>query len=570
VQDRFHVAAALREIGRLLEVKGENPFKTRAYERGARALEGFAGDFDALVKNRRLTDLAGVGKALAAVIDEIYHNGESVLLRQLRDELPPGAVELSEIPGLSLKKIIALHDALGIETITDLKTACEKGLVKEVKGFGSKAEANLLIAVEKNQTREERFLLDKALEEGQKILAYLRSAPGVVNAELAGALRRSKETVRRIDIVAATEQPTAVIDYFLRFPAFAHCAEQEGYRCLGRLPSGLEAQLIITQPSLYAAALHYWTGSRKHVAKVEGMARERGLTLSVSSSGAAAREMMNFSGEEEIYRRLDLQFIPPEQREDEGEIEAAAVGHLPLTLGLNDIQGIVHCHTIYSDGQDTIQAMARAAEAMGMRYLTITDHSPSAYYARGVKIDRLFAQWEEISRVQENVGIKLLKGTESDITEEGALDYPDYILERFDVIIASIHARHKMNREQMTERLLRALKLPVFKIWGHPLGRIIPSRPPFDCRMEEILDAVAESRAAVEVNGDPHRLDLEPRWIRGARERGIKFVISTDAHSTRALGYLRYGVAMARRGWLSRDDVLNTLPADDFIKAVHP
>jgi DNA polymerase (family 10) len=207
---------------------------------------------------------------------------------------------------------------------------------------------------------------------------------------------------------------------------------------------------------------------------------------------------------------------------------------------------------------------------MGMRYLTITDHSPSAFYARGVKIDRLFAQWEEIARVQEHVGIKLLKGTESDITEDGALDYPDYILERLDVIIASIHARHKMNREQMTERVLRALRLPVFKIWGHPLGRIIPSRPPFDCRMEEILDAIAASRAAVEVNGDPHRLDLEPRWIRAARERGIKFVVSTDAHSTRGLGYLPYGVAMARRGWLTRADVLNTLAADDFIKAVHP
>jgi DNA polymerase (family 10) len=570
MQDRFHVAAALREIGRLLEVKGENPFKARAYERGARALESFGGDFDALVKNRRLTDLAGVGKALAAVIEEIYQNGESAMLRQLRDELPAGAVELSQIPGLSLKKIVALHDALGIESVADLKTACEKGLVKEVKGFGAKAEANLLAAIEKNQTREERFLLAKALEEGQRILQHLRSAPGVVNADLAGALRRSKETVRRIDIVAATEQPTAVVDYFLRFPSFAHCSEQEGHRCLGRLPSGLEAQLITTEPSAHAATLLYWTGSRRHVAKIEQIARDRGLELNASGSGAAGEKARIVGGEEEIYRRLNLQFIPPEQREDEGEIEAASAGSLPLVLRLSDIQGMVHCHTIYSDGQDTIEDMARAAEAMGMRYLTITDHSPTAYYARGVKIDRLFAQWEEIACVQEKVGIRLLKGTESDITEEGVLDYPDYILERFDVIIASIHARHKMNREQMTERLLRALRLPVFKIWGHPLGRIIPSRPPFDCRMEEILDAIAQSRGAVEVNGDPHRLDLEPRWIRAARERGIKFVVSTDAHSTRGLSYLPYGVAMARRGWLTRDEVLNALPADDFIKAVHP
>ena len=570
MQDRFRVAAALREIGRLLEVKGENPFKTRAYERGARTLESFAGDFDALIKNRRLTDLAGVGKALAALIEEIYRDGDSVLLQQLRDELPAGAVELSEIPGLSLKKIIALRDTLGIESVADLKTACEKGLVKGVKGFGAKAEANLLAAIEKNQTREERFLLDKALEEGQRILQYLRSAPGVVDADLAGALRRSKETVRRIDIVAAAEHPAPLVDYFLRFPAFAHCDDQEGYRCLGRLPSGLEVQLIIAEPGAYVTALHHWTGSRKHIAKLERYAHDRGLTLDAAFTGGAGGKSLSAASEEEIYRRLDLQFIPPEQREDEGEIEAAAAGNLPPAIDLSDIQGIIHCHTIYSDGQDTLEDMARAAQGMGMRYMTITDHSPSAYYARGVKIDRLLAQWEEIERVQEKVEIKLLRGTESDITEDGALDYPDYILERFDVIIASIHARHKMNRDQMTERLLRVLRLPVFKIWGHPLGRIIPSRPPFDCRMEEILDAVAESRAAVEINGDPHRLDLEPRWVRAARQRGIKFVVSTDAHSARALGYLRYGVAMARRGWLSRDDVLNTLAADDFIKAVHP
>lgn len=336
------------------------------------------------------------------------------------------------------------------------------------------------------------------------------------------------------------------------------------------MANGLEVQLNIAEPSAYAASLHYYTGSRKHIAKLEQIGRERGFALGAPQNGAAGGRAMSVTREEEIYRRLNLQFVPPEQREDTGEIEAAAAGHLPLAVALNDIRGMVHCHTIYSDGQATIEDMARAAEAMGMEYLTITDHSPSAFYAGGVKIDRLFAQWEETARVQETVKIKLLKGTESDITQDGGLDYPDYILERFDVIIASIHARHKMNREQMTQRLLRALRLPVFKIWGHPLGRLLPSRPPFDCHMEEILDAIAGSRTAVEVNGDPRRLDLEPRWIRAARERGIKFVVSTDAHSTRGLRYLQYGVSMARRSWLSRDDVLNTLTADEFIDTVRP
>ncbi|HEX9271340.1 MAG TPA: PHP domain-containing protein, partial [Candidatus Binatia bacterium] len=265
-----------------------------------------------------------------------------------------------------------------------------------------------------------------------------------------------------------------------------------------------------------------------------------------------------------------IQYIPPEMREDEGEIEIASAGRLAPPLELTDIRGMTHCHTIYSDGRNSIEEMALAAEALGMTYLTITDHSPSAHYARGVGIDRLRAQWDEIARVQQRVKIKLLKGTESDILEGGSLDYPDYFLEQFDIIIASIHARHKMNSEQMTQRLLRALKLPFFKIWGHPLGRLIGSRPPLECRMGQVLDAIAESKCAIEVNGDPHRLDLEPDWIRAARIRGIKFIVSTDAHSIGGLGSLHYGVSTARRGWLSRDEVLNSLDAEDFMRAVQP
>jgi DNA polymerase (family 10) len=239
-------------------------------------------------------------------------------------------------------------------------------------------------------------------------------------------------------------------------------------------------------------------------------------------------------------------------------------------ITLEDIRGMTHCHTLYSDGRNSIEAMARAAEAMGMAYLTITDHSPSAYYAGGVGIDRLRAQWDEIARVQERVKVKLLRGTESDILADGSLDYPDPYLEKFDIVIASIHSRHKMDAGQMTERLLRAIKLPLFKIWGHPLGRLLQSRPPIDCRVEELLDAVAESKCAIEINGDPRRLDLEPRWIRAARERGIKFIVSTDAHSTAGLQNLPFGVSTARRGWLTRGEVLNALGAEEFMRAVHP
>ena len=291
---------------------------------------------------------------------------------------------------------------------------------------------------------------------------------------------------------------------------------------------------------------------------LERLARRRGVPLEGES-------------EAEIYRRLGLPFIPPELREDEGEVEAAMTGALPTDLVTEaDIRGFVHCHTVYSDGRHTVAQMAKAADALGMEYLTITDHSRSAAYAGGLSVDRLEAQWEEIARVQETVAVRLLRGTESDILADGGLDYPDAVLERLDVIIASIHRRHRMDASHMTQRLVRAMELPVFKIWGHALGRLILSRPPVECRVEEVLDAVAASRAAVEINGDPKRLDLAPRWLRAARERGIRFVVSTDAHAVAELANLQYGVAMARRGWIGRDEVLNTLPADAFVRAVAP
>jgi DNA polymerase (family 10) len=570
MRDRFYIASSLREIGRLLALKGENPFKARAYERGARALENLEDDFDALVKTRRLTDVQGIGSALASVIEEIHSTGECWALGRLRDELPPGTVELSAVPGLNLKKIIALHDDLRVESIGDLKTACVEGLVRTVKGFGQKTEAKILAAVESLERRGDRVLLNHASNEAERLLRHLRAAPEVLSADLAGSLRRRKETVRRISIVAGSDRPKAVVNQFLRFPAILRSEEREPDHWVALLPGGLYAELHVASPSDYVSSLHYWTGSQRHLARLGELARSKGLSIGPRGLNEKKGEAIQVSHEQEIYQRLEMQYVPPELREDEGEIEAAVAGTLPNSLALADIHGMTHCHTVYSDGQNSIEEMALAAEAIGMQYLTITDHSPSAFYARGVDIDRLLAQWDEMARVQEKVKIKLLKGTESDITTDGLLDYPDSILERFDIIITSIHARHKMDSDQMTRRLLRALQLPWFKVWGHPLGRLIQSRPPFDCRMEEVLDVVAESRAAIEINGDPHRLDLEPRWIRQARRRGIKFIVSTDAHSTRGLGNLQYGVAMARRGWLAREDVLNALSTEEFMKAVHP
>jgi len=570
VKDRFEIAAELRVIARLLTIKGENPFKVQAYERGARALETFQGDFDKLVKAGRLKEIAAVGNALSAIIEEIYRTGECWLLEQLRQELPAGAVELSEVPGLSLKKIIALSEALHIETVTDLKSACEQGLVSKVKGFGLKSQQKLHADIEKLETRKQdrSLLLSHAREQAEAVLGYLRLCPALIEVAPAGTVRRQNETVDEILIVAASDQPKLVIDHFLGLPTLARTIELTDDHCVASLAAGIKVGLEVVAPDEFVARLHARTGAANHIAKLEKLARSKGIDL--TSHKAQSKGGTQFKNENEIYHRLGLQYIPPELREDQGEIEAAMAGKLPQPLTREDIRGMTHCHTIYSDGRNTIEEMALAAEALGMRYLTITDHSPSAYYARGVSIDRLRAQWDEIARVQERVKIKLLRGTESDILEDGSLDYPDHYLAQFDIVIASIHSRHKMDADQMTHRLLRALKLPVFKIWGHPLGRLIQSRPPFACRMEEVLDAVAVARCAIEVNGDPHRLDLAPEWIRAARERGIKFIVSTDAHSTGALNYLTYGVSTARRGWLKREEVLNTLDSESFMQAVRP
>jgi DNA polymerase (family 10) len=578
VTDKLAVAAALQEIGALLELKGGEYFKARAYRLGARAVAELTEDIGKLIKENRLTFVKGIGFALAKQIQDLYATGQSTLLNQLRAEMPPGIIELGNVPGLSVKKVERLHEELGISTVAELKAACESGQVAGVKGFGARTEQKILAAIVGSVNRERRIHIHQALRTGQGILDYLKLAPGFVQGELAGSVRRWQETASQIVVVASAKKPKALIDHFLGFPLVVRVEEQTTHGCAVVLSEGFKATLFAVKPEEFAGTLLHATGSKSHLEKLEQLAAEKKLKLgpqgiqklgaSKSKTRAAA---ILVKTEEEIYGKLGMQYVPPELREEQGEIEAALVNALPEDLiTAADIRGMVHCHTKYSDGKHSVEEMVYAAESMGMKYITITDHSPTAFYANGVKIDRLQRQWEEIDRVQEQAKIKILKGTESDIVQNGSLDYPDWILEQFDVIVASIHSRYKMNEDQMTERIVRAMREPVFKIWGHALGRLIEKRPPFDCRVEEILDVIAESRAAIEINGDPYRLDMEPRWVREARKRKIKFVISTDAHSTGALNNLKFGVGIARRGWVRRGEVLNALGAKAFQKAVRP
>jgi DNA polymerase (family 10) len=578
IKDKFAIAAALQEIGTLLELKGGEYFKARAYKLGARSVAELTEDPGKLIKQNRLTFVKGIGFALAKQIEELYTTGESSFLNQLRAELPPGVVQLSGVRGLTINKVRTLHEALGINTVEELKAAAEAGKLRELKGFGARTEARILEAIAGSQNREQRIHIHHALRAGERIVEYLETSRDFNKAEFGGALRRWKETVSQIVIVASAKKPSSLIDHFLNFPMVVRTEEQTEDRAVVTLSEGFKATLIAVRPNEFALALVNATGARAHLEKLNGLAAEGKLNVKANGGrgrtrrrAASKKAAVEIKSEAQIYRSLGLQFVPPELREDHGEIEAALAGKIPEDLvTTSDIRGMVHCHTTYSDGKHSVEQMVAAAEALGMKFITITDHSPTAFYAGGVKIDRLQQQWEEIDEVQAKTKVKILKGTESDIVADGSLDYPDWILEQFDVIVASIHSRYKMDEDKMTKRIVTAMRQPVFKIWGHALGRLIQKRPPFDCRVEEILDVIAESRAAVEINGDPYRLDMAPEWLREARKRKIKFVISVDAHSTGALNNLKFGVGIARRAGITKREVLNTLGVKAFQKAVRP
>lgn len=587
--DKTGIVRALREIGMLLELEGENPFKVRAYDNGARALEGVPEDVGDLLASGHLTEIPGIGKALADKIADLHRTGTTEVLERVRSRHPPGTLQLLRLPDLGPKKVAALQAALGISGIGDLERACVEGRVRAVKGFGEKSEQKILEGIRRMEAREadRRFLLSDALAAGEALVSHLRGAPQAERVEIAGSARRFRETVADLDLVAASRDPQAVSARLVSHPLVAEVVARGETKTTVRLSSGLPVDLRVVPPEDFATLLHHLTGSKAHHVKLRGIARERGFTLSewglhrLPGKGAGKAgdgeappdpsRKVPIAREEEIYRALGLGPVPPELREDAGEIEAARGGTLPGDLVREeDLRGFVHCHTTWSDGRATLLEMARAAEAAGAEYLTVTDHSRSAAYAGGLDEDKLRRQWDEIAAVQEQVKPRLLRGTEADILEDGALDYPDRILEQLDVVVASVHSRMKMDEATMTRRLVRCMSLPLFKIWGHALGRLLLERDPYACRVDEVLDALAASRGAIELNGDPHRLDPEARWLRAATARRIPIVLSVDAHSVADLGHVRYAVGAARRGWVTRREVLNALPADEFAKAVRP
>jgi len=565
--DRVAAVRALRDISLLLQLKGENAFRCRAYEVGADRLAGLSEDLGSLVAEGKLENLPGIGPALAEKITEMATTGRIRFLDELRSEFPPRILELMKLPDMGPKKVATLWHELQIGDIDSLEAACRSQRVRAIRGFGARTEEKILAGIALYRRSGSRRRLGDVLPVAEELEARVREIPGVIRSSIAGSVRRFCETAADVDLIASAAEPQTVLQAFAQQPEVAQVLGSGESKCSVRLlTADLQADLRVLRDEDFATALHHFTGSKAHHIRLRGRAQDRGLKISEWGVHRGEQKLA-VETEEALYELLEMQHVPPELREDWGEVEAAIDRAIPTDLLTEpDILGNVHSHSTWSDGKNSLEEMARAAQARGLKYLTVTEHSQSASYAGGLKPDDLKRQWDEIDRLNSELGgIRLLRGSEVDILETGELDFPESLLEQLEVVIGSIHARYQMDEEQMTRRVLRAFDNPCLHILGHATGRLINSRDPYPLRMEQILDRAAEKGVALEVNGNPHRLDLKAEHVRMALQRGVKLVVSTDAHSVRELGHLRYAVGTARKGWARQSDVLNTLPADRFV-----
>ena len=549
-----------------LEIAGENPFKIRAYRNAAGTIRGLGPELrDTVAAGESPTALPGIGKDLAAKIEEILSTGTAQALVEVRRRVPAGVVDMLRIPGLGPKRVGTLYRELGVESLAALKAAAEAGRIRALAGFGVKTEQAILQAAAKAAEHGRRVGIAQAGPLVEDLLAALRQVPGVVAAAAAGSFRRCRETVGDLDLLVAAEPGSAVMERFVEFAEAGQVLARGATKSSILLPGGLQADLRLVARESFGAALQYFTGSQAHNVAVRHIGRQRGLKINeygvFTLEGRVAGET-----EESVYRAVDLAWIPPELREDRGEIDAARAGRLPRLVELGDIQGDLHSHTAETDGRDSLSDMAAAARRRGLRYLAVTDHSQVLRMVDGLDERRLMAQVEEIDRLNAGLeGFRLLKGIEVDILEDGSLDFPDAVLQRLDIVVGSIHSRFQLTLEQQTARLLRAMDHRCFSILAHPSGRLIGEREPYSVDMAAVVRKAAERGCFLELNANPARLDLTDLHCQMAKEAGVLVAINTDAHSTAELGQLRHGVNQARRGWLEKKDVLNARPLDEVL-----
>jgi DNA polymerase (family 10) len=561
------IAQIIDEMGTLLEVRGENPFRCRAYHNAAQALRGLPSDLSEMIADGRLTEVAGVGETMYAKIVALATTGHLESYDELRRSTPPGLVALLRVPGLGPKKIKVLRDTLKVESLADLRAAGESGKIAGLKGFGEKAQAKILEGIAFIESTGDRILLSQAGRLVGPLIAAVRAHPGVIRAEVCGSFRRRKETVGDLDILFSADAPAPVLDAFAQRPEVATVLAHGPTKVSVRLADGVQCDVRGVEDRQFAFALDYFTGSKEHNIALRRRALARGLSLNEyalagTGGSVACRD------EAELYAALGLAYIPPELREDSGEIEAAEAGTLPELVALDDLTGTFHCHTDWSDGGATLEQMAEAARGAGLQYLGIADHSRSAGYAGGLSVERVWAQWAEIDALNARCRGKLhvFKGTECDILPDGTLDYPDDLLAGFDYVVASVHSSFGLPRAEMTARIVRAVSHPRVTMLGHPTGRLLLARDGYAVDLDAVIEAAAQAGTMIEINANPHRLDLDAPHCRRARNRGVTIVVNPDAHSTSGLADLEYGVAVARRGWLARNDVFNTRPLQEITR----
>ena len=563
------VAAILEEIGVLLELKGENPFKTRAYHNAARLIKSLSADLVDLVQSGEIRNIKGIGSALADKITELVTTGRLEYYENLRAEFPDSLLELLRIPGLGPKKIKKLYEELGIQSIKDLELACRKHQLAALEGFGARTEQKILEGIQFIKQHSDRHLYHVALAAGERLFQHVAGHPAVIRAQLAGSLRRCKETVKDIDIVASAEEKDrdAIMEHFTQQPGVQAVVAKGSTKSSIITEEGIQADLRIVSDKQFPYALHHFTGSREHNTAMRSHARKLGIKMNEYGLFREDESLIPCSNEEEIFAALGMDYIPPELREDMGEIEAALEHRLPKLVEKSDIRGIIHAHTTESDGANTLEEMVEACRKMGMQYLGISDHSQSVYYANGLSVERLREQRRRIDELnQKYPDFRIFHGTECDILSDGSLDYPDEVLAELDFVIISVHQKLNMSEQEATERIIKAMAHPLVTILGHPTGRLLLSREGYPLNYAELFAAAKEYNVIIEINANPHRFDLDWRYVREARDQGIMLSINPDAHSVAGLSDTFLGVGIARKGWLTAADVLNTHSAEEVEK----
>ena len=564
--DSRTAAHVLSQIAAYLELSGANRYKARAYQTAARSLlAANIDDLAVMLASGELSRLRGIGPATLSVVRDLVETGESSYLEQLRTQMPEGLLEMMRVPGLSLEKIHTLHAQAGISSLEDLELAATDGRIGKVKGFGPRTAQKILAGIEFMRTARHLTIYPQAIVAARAIVSAVRAHPDVAQAELAGSLRRIREVVADVDIVAACERsPEDVAASFGRIAGVSH-ASKNGASINIRFVDGTLLDLHCVLPAEYGAALWRATGTAEHVAGVAARLATRGFTLDGDRLTQDGRPMPTPT-EESLYDAAGLQWIPPELREHQGEVDAAGQGALPDLLDASDIRGALHCHSEYSDGKSTIEEIGAAARAKGWSYVGISDHSQAAFYASGLSRERVLEQHDEIDAFNAAHGdVRILKGIEADILADGRLDYDEALLGRFDYVIASIHSRFKMDGAAITERVLHAMDDPHMTILAHPTGRLLLSREPYALDVEAVLQKAAAVGVAVELNCDPHRMDLDWRYLKRARELGVTVEIGPDAHSARSLEWTDLVVSMAHKGWLRRVDILNARETEEVL-----